>query len=250
MDAKTLDAKTLDAQNLLILMSDEHNVEMMGCAGHPLAKTPALDRLAASGTRFANAYTPSPICVPARACLATGRYVHQTGYWDNSLAYDGRVPGWGHRLQAAGVRVESIGKLHYRRAEDPCGFDEEHIPMHIRDGVGMLAMSIRQQFPDFVTPPRRRATIAETAGAGDSEYIAYDRRIADIAVRWLHDAAASTAPWVLFVSFATPHYPLTAPQEYFDLYPIAEMPDAMFGASSGYATHPWLADQLHGGMPS
>jgi len=237
-------------QNLLILMSDEHNATMLGCAEHPLAKTPNLDALAVRGTRFADAYTTCPICVPARASFATGRYIHDIGYWDNSIAYDGRVPSWGHRLQEAGVRVESIGKLHYRREEDPCGFDRQHIPMHITDGVGMIQLSIRKQWPDFVPPARRRAAIAESAGPGESEYTSYDRRVADIAAQWLRDAAGEKSPWVLFVSFVTPHYPLVAPKEFFDLYPVDQMPDAKFGPGSGYQPHPWLADLLAGGAPS
>lgn len=237
-------------QNLLVIMSDEHNASMMGCAGHPLAKTPSLDALAARGTRFADAYTSCPICVPARASFATGRYVHDIEYWDNSIAYDGRVPSWGHRLQAAGVRVESIGKLHYRLEEDPTGFDKQHIPMHITGGVGMIQLSIRKQFPDFVPPPRNRSAIAEAASIGESEYTQYDRRVADIATRWLHAAATSQTPWVLFVSFVTPHYPLVAPKEFFDLYPVEQMPDPTYGPGSGYQPHPWLADLLAGGAPS
>lgn len=237
-------------QNLLILMSDEHNATMMGCAGHPLAKTPNLDALAARGTRFVDAYTSCPICVPARASFATGRYIHDIEYWDNSIAYDGRVPSWGHKLQQAGVRVESIGKLHYRLEEDPTGFDKQHIPMHITGGVGMIQLSIRKQFPDFVPPPRRRSTIPEAASVGESEYTQYDRRVADIATQWLHDAAGSQKPWVLFVSFVTPHYPLVAPKEFFDLYPVEQMPDPKYGPGSGYQPHPWLADLLGGGAPS
>ena len=57
-------------KNLLILMSDEHNPKVMGCAGHPLIETPNLDALARSGTRFTSAYTTCPICVPARAAFA------------------------------------------------------------------------------------------------------------------------------------------------------------------------------------
>ena len=59
-------------QNLLVLMSDEHNRKIAGYAGHPIVSTPALDQLAARGSCFTSAYTPSPICVPARASLATG----------------------------------------------------------------------------------------------------------------------------------------------------------------------------------
>lgn len=65
--------------NLVFIMSDEHNKRVLGCYGHSMIKTPNLDRLAARGTRFSDAYTNCPICVPARASLATGRYVHQIG---------------------------------------------------------------------------------------------------------------------------------------------------------------------------
>ena len=81
--------------NVLFLFSDEHDPRHMGVLRSPLAYTPNMDRLAARGTRFVNAYTPSPICVPARASLATGLHVHDIGYWDNAIAYDGRVQGWG-----------------------------------------------------------------------------------------------------------------------------------------------------------
>src|SRR6185437_12498804 len=105
--------------NVLFILSDEHQHNLMGCAGHPLIKTPALDSLAQRGTRFTNAYTPSPICVPARASLATGRYVHDIRCWDNAIAYDGSSPGWAQHLSASGVLTESIGKLHYKSEASP-----------------------------------------------------------------------------------------------------------------------------------
>ncbi|MDE2579382.1 MAG: sulfatase-like hydrolase/transferase [Hyphomicrobiales bacterium] len=229
-------------QNMLVIMSDEHNARMMGAVGHRLARTPNLDALAARGALFSDAYTNCPICVPARATFATGRYVHDTEYWDNSIAYDGRVPSWGHRLQQAGIRVESIGKLHYRNETDDTGFDAQHIPMHIAGGVGMIHFSIRRQFKDFVRPAGRRSAIIEHAGPGESEYTRYDRKVADIATQWLQDAANADKPWTLFVSFVTPHYPLIAPKEYCDLYPVEEMPDAKFGPESGFQCHPWLEE--------
>jgi choline-sulfatase len=223
-------------------MADEHNPKMLGCAGHPLVKTPNLDAMAARGTRFTNAYTTCPICVPARASFATGRYINDIEYWDNSIAYDGRVQGWGHRLQAAGIPVESIGKLHYRKEDDPVGLDRQHVPMHIKDGVGMVQLSIRKQFPDFVPPKRSDGGVIKTAGRGESEYTRYDRRIADIACDWLHHAAEKDRHWVLFVSFVTPHYPLVAPDEFLDLYPVDKMPDAKFGPGSEFKPHPWFAN--------
>ena len=59
-------------RNVLLIMSDQHSPKIAGFAGHPQAITPNLDRLAASGRVFENAYCTSPICVPARASVATG----------------------------------------------------------------------------------------------------------------------------------------------------------------------------------
>ena len=85
--------------NLILFQSDNHNGQLAGCYGHPYVQTPTMDRVAARGTRFASAYCTSPLCCPSRSSLATGRYPHQTGYWDNALTYDGRVPTWHHRLR-------------------------------------------------------------------------------------------------------------------------------------------------------
>src|SRR5258706_368920 len=129
----------MKASNLIVILSDEHNKRVTGCYGHPLIKTPNLDRLAARGTRFTSAYTNGPICVPARASFATGQYVHEIRYWDNAIAYDGRVPSWGHRLMEQDHRVTSIGKLHYVDSDARRnGFDEEILPLHIVNRVGDL----------------------------------------------------------------------------------------------------------------
>ena len=207
--------------NLLIIMSDEHNRRVLGCHGDPLVRTPHLDALAARGTRFSDAYTNCPICVPARASFATGRYVHQIRYWDNGHPYDGRVPGWGHRLMGDGHRVTSIGKLHYRDSDDPNGFDEELLPMHVLNGIGDTVGLVRRP-----PPPRPNARLlAEEAGRGESTYTEYDRAITAETCRWLAEEAPTHAdkPWVLFVSLVCPHFPLRAPEEFFDMY----SPDAM-----------------------
>ena len=102
------------AQNVLFIMSDEHQQKASGCYGHSFVRTPAIDTLAAGGTRFTNAYTNSPICVPARASFATGRTVHEIGNWDTAHPYDGQIKGWGHALQQHGMNSLSICKLHYR----------------------------------------------------------------------------------------------------------------------------------------
>ncbi len=228
--------------NLLVIMSDEHQARAMGCAGHPFVQTPHLDALAARGMRFTDAYTPSPICVPARAAFAAGQYVHRTRLWDNAMPYTGEPKGWGHALQDAGISVESIGKLHYRHEEDPAGFDVEHIPMQVAGGVGMVWASIRGE-DERITMPGRM--LGDYIGPGDSKYTEYDAAVTKRTAQWLSDRASSNGnePWCLYVGLVAPHFPLVVPQEYFDLYPLGSLPPVKLHPSNGYSRHPWVEKQ-------
>lgn len=231
---------SMEPKNLIIFMSDGHDPRYLGSAGHPLMHTPALDRLADRGTRFSNAYTPCPICVPARASFATGRHVHQTGCWDNAHAYDGEIPGWGRQVQRAGYPIEAIGKMHFRRAEDPLGFDRQHEPMHIVDGVGMVWGALRDPFPTL-DPPFR---LIKSVGVGVSNYNLYDRRIANGAAEWLMARAKeSDRPWVLYVGFVAPHPPFVVPREYLDRYPLDQVPLPKAHNAPAESLHPWLRAQ-------
>lgn len=224
--------------NLLVILSDQHQSRALSCAGHPVAQTPNLDALAARGTRFTNAYTPSPICVPARAAFATGRYPHDIRLWDNAMPYTGTPRGWGHALQDKGVRVESIGKLHYRAIEDDAGFDVQHIPMHVAGSVGMVWGSIRRE-EDRVYNKQVRM-MGDTVGSGESSYTRYDRAVTDRTCNWLEDAAEDADPWCLYVGLVAPHHPLIAPQEYYDLYPRDQLPADKLHPRDGYQQHPWI----------
>lgn len=224
-------------QNILVLMSDEHSPKFMGCSGHPFIRTPNLDALAARGIRFPHAYTPSPICVPARAAFATGRRVHQIRNWDNASPYRGTPPSWGHALQSQGIRVESIGKLHYRNTEDDVGFDREHLPMHVVGGHGMVWGSIRDPLP---TTRLVRRMLGNNIGPGDSPYIQYDRGVTAEAVRWLENAASDGRPFALYVGLVAPHFPLTAPPEFFEIYKDIDVPESKLHPSKGYIRHPWV----------
>ena len=229
----------MPGHNVLFLLSDEHDPRVSGVAGHRLARTPNIDRLATRGTRFVRAYSPSPVCVPARASLATGRWVHEIGYWDNATGYDGRVPGWGHALQGAGIRVESIGKLHYRNATDPTGFDRQYEPMHLADGIGQVWGSVRDPLPESIGP----SPLFRELGAGESAYNRYDMRSADRAIACLEERARepAAAPWILFVGFVAPHFPLVVPRRYLDLYPPESIPLPKLLPRNGYRDHPWVA---------
>jgi choline-sulfatase len=224
--------------NVLFIMSDEHSRHVLGSYGNRIVQTPHLDRLAAEGTLFENAYANCPICVPSRASFATGRYVHQIGYWDNAFPYTGTPPSFGHRLHEHGHRCDSIGKLHYRGSDDPNGFDNEILPLHVLDGKGDVQGMLRRD------PPKRTSTaqLAGDAGSGESTYLAYDRHIRHAAIAWLEEAARRPGdqPWCLFVSFVCPHFPLVAPPEFFALYPLDRVPLPRLRAPHEFPDHPVL----------
>ena len=203
--------------NLLVLMSDQHNRLMMGCAGHPDVKTPNLDALAARGTRFANAYTNSPICVPSRAAMATGRYPHQIGVWDNAAPYTGRPASWGHRLTAAGRHVTTIGKLHL-----PGRAGRHRLPGPAASRCTATRASATTRGCSGRTC-RRDSSIASTCwrpAPATPSTSATTGRSATEAVRWLREEARdhADAPWALFASFVCPHPPFIAPPEFMALY--------------------------------
>ena len=230
----------MNAKNLIVILTDGHDARYLGAAGHPLMHTPALDRLAESGTRFASAYTPCPICVPARASFATGLHVHQHHCWDNAQAYDGSIPGWAQYLRNAGRPVEAIGKMHYRKSEDPLGYNKQHEPMHIMDGIGMVWGAVRDPFPKLDKPFR----LISQVGVGVSNYNLYDRRVANRASEWLKERAdVDQGPWALYVGFAAPHPPLVAPREYLSHYPIDKMPMPKSYTDPSAQHHPWIEAQ-------
>jgi len=227
-------------QNLLIILSDEHSRKVLGCYGNPIVKTPHLDALAERGVRFTDAYTTCPICVPARAAFALGKYVHQIGFWDNADPYDGSQTSWHHLLRARGHEVVSIGKLHFRSADDDNGFTREILPMHVVEGKGDLIGLLRN-------PLARRGSakkLAATAGPGESTYTQYDRAIADAAQTWLREEGAKPRdkPWVLFVSFVAPHFPLIAPAEYYDDYARQDLPMPKLHRRPDARSHPYVRE--------
>jgi len=193
--------------------------------------------------RFENAYGASPICVPARASLATGRYAHQLGTWDNAFPYIGGFASWGHRLSQHGHKVVTIGKLHYRSPDDDTGFIDQRIPMHVKEGVGDLFSLIRDR---TIPRPELGAQIGK-AGPGESAYTRFDEAITRAAVTFLRSEARDLRrPWALFVSYASPHHPLIAPPEYLDRYPLSSVTYPKDYSLEARPMHPVLEELRRG----
>lgn len=220
--------------NWLLLVADELHAGCLGHAGHPLVPTPALDRLAACGTFFTSAYTPSPICVPARASLATGLEVHETRCWDNALAWRGAPPGWPQALAAAGRRVEAIGKLHHAGSGFPLGFTRQQRALHVDQGLGQVWGSVRDPLPASAGP----SPLFEQLGEGVTEHHRFDLGVTADTCAWLQARAEApdATPWTLFVGWIAPHFPLVVPRRWLDRIDAARIVLPARGAPR----HPWV----------
>lgn len=119
-----------DRPNILLIVSEDNGQEL-GCYGDPFVKTPVLDKLAADGIRFHNAYVPQAGCSQSRAAFLTGLYPHQNGQiglatWKFRM-YREDTPNIVRSLKAAGYRTGIIGKLHINPAS-AFPFDMQEIP--------------------------------------------------------------------------------------------------------------------------
>ncbi|MEM7376109.1 MAG: sulfatase-like hydrolase/transferase [Pseudomonadota bacterium] len=208
-------------RNVLFIVCDEMARSAPGCYGNATAQTPHIDALAASGVRFSRAITPSPICIPARASLATGLAVHEHGCWSSAQAFAGAQPTWMHRLRDRGADVVSIGKLHYRAPGIDYGFSDVRLPMFVANGgVGWAEALLRSPLPNYPGAPEMAADV----GPGDTSYTDYDRAITDDAEAWLRARTANDGPFALSVSLVSPHYPLSAPEAHWSRFEGVSLP--------------------------
>ena len=189
-----------------------------GPYGHPLVQTPNLDRLAADGVVFQNAYCNSPLCTPSRMSFMTGRYVHHIGAWDNSAPIPSDMVTWAHRLRAIGYDVVLSGKQHFYGPDQLHGFRAQLA----RDLHAERHHPIFDWSAGIQEAPQPWGAL-DRAGPGTTEEIEVDDQVEAAALDYLRDPARHRQPWALNVSFMAPHFPFVVPQRFWDLYPEAEV---------------------------
>src|SRR5215469_9674588 len=116
---------TAKRPNILFIISDQHSGQMLmgGPGKHVPVRTPNMERLAARGVNFRNAYCGSPLCAPGRASLMTGRFASDVDSYGNTTVFQGGVPTWGNYLRDAGYTCWATGKLDLAANKD-LGFEE------------------------------------------------------------------------------------------------------------------------------
>ena len=123
--------------NLLFIFSDQHTQRVSGCYGDKIVQTPNLDRLAVNGVAFDNAYCPSPLCVPSRMSLLSGRYPSEQDVWMNDDFLPSDIPTFAHSLGASGYEPTIIGRLHSIGPDQLHGYTHREVGDHSPNWIGI-----------------------------------------------------------------------------------------------------------------
>lgn len=205
--------------NILFIHSDQHRYDCLGVNGHPLLKTPHIDRLAADGIRFTSAFSPSPICVPERNCLLHSQWATQhlciTNYDSEApRPPSASLPTFSRVLRDSGYQLGYVGKWHVRQDKDPLdeqfGFHE-----YIADGAPYAAWRAGQGFPPM---PHTNGWFGEIDPHIGPEHtqLAWG---ADQAIKMVESGVASGKPFFVRWDPQEPHLPNVLPEPYFSMYP-------------------------------
>ncbi len=201
--------------NIVFICSVQHCHKYNGYAGHPIVKTPNLDRIAERGVFFNNAYSGNPVCVPARASLMTGMYASDSNSFCNSTVWDGSHPVWGTGLTEAGYDCRATGKMDLND-DFSTGFQE------IKTGHG------HRHNPDITSLFRRPVgyRMSERPGVDGG---ARDKRhndvfLAERTINFIRSESRSLdQPWCFYTGFNLPHPKFAALREYYEMYPVDQV---------------------------
>ncbi|MEX0311655.1 MAG: choline-sulfatase, partial [Tateyamaria sp.] len=205
--------------NILIFMVDQLNGTLFPDGPADWLHAPNLKKLAARSTRFANAYTASPLCAPGRAAFMSGQLPSATGVYDNAAEFPSSIPTYAHHLRRAGYQTCLSGKMHFVGPDQLHGFEERLTTDVYPPDFGWT--------PDYRKPGERidwwYHNMGSVTGAGVAEItnqLEFDDEVAYHAVRKIYDLGRGhdARPWCLTVSFTHPHDPYVARKKYWDLY--------------------------------
>ena len=205
--------------NILILMVDQLNGTLFPDGPAEFLHAPNLAALAARSARFANTYTASPLCAPARASFMSGQLPSRTRVYDNAAEFASDIPTYAHHLRRAGYQTALSGKMHFVGPDQLHGYEERLTTDIYPADFGWT--------PDYARPGERidwwYHNLGSVMGAGVAEItnqLEYDDEVAYHATRKLYDLARGqdARPWCLTVSFTHPHDPYVARKAHWDLY--------------------------------
>ncbi|HXF64279.1 MAG TPA: sulfatase-like hydrolase/transferase [Caldilineaceae bacterium] len=207
--------------NILLIFADQHRFDCTGASGHPLLETPHLDRLAQEGASFTRAFTPAPICTPARCSLLTGLWPVQHGSLANEAGEAYRpmragLPTFSQTLKAHGYYLGYVGKWHVDEHRPPTDFGFDAYVPEAEYWAWRRSQGL---------PPRPRTN--GYFGEVDPGITPEQSRLAwgaDQLLAMLAQAAQRPQPFFIRWDPAEPHLPNIVPEPYASRYPPESIP--------------------------
>ena len=205
--------------NILLIVADQLAPHFLSAYGHPITRTPNIDSIAEQAVVFDAAYTNSPLCVPARAGLFSGRLPSRIGVFDSANEFAASVPTVGHYLRRLGFHTCLSGKCHFIGPDQLHGFEDrvttdicpgEYVWFSHWDEDGERTLDWYHHFGNV-----KSSGIAERSTQQD-----HDHAAAYFGTQWLYDWRRDSGrrPFFMQLSFTHPHDPYVTPRRYWDRY--------------------------------
>jgi arylsulfatase len=211
--------------HILLITTDQQRGDCTGIDGHPILQTPHLDQLANEGVYFSRAYSPCPVCVPARMVIMTGQSPHRVGYFGNSghgLAERETLP---RQLGRLGYQTQLIGKGHFSPQRARLGFDNTIINesgrMREGDDYHRWLLTTPYAGQQRATSIGNNDVFARRSVVPETHHVT--TWTANECIDFL-DRRDPTSPFFLWMSFSKPHSPYDPPEPYDTLYELADIP--------------------------
>jgi uncharacterized sulfatase len=206
--------------NVLFIAADDMN-NALGCYGHPVVKSPNIDRLAGGGMRFDRAYCNFPLCGPSRCSLLSGLRPDSTKILDNGIAVRERNPDvvtLPQHFKNHGWLSARYGKMYHMGVPTTVGSNRY-------DDAASWDIAVSPPGKEHHTAGDSRNVTPKVGEGGSFHWVSFtgdgkdqaDTAAADLAIETMHKNAAK--PFFLAVGFVRPHVPNVAPARFFDLYP-------------------------------
>ncbi|MGC1275690.1 MAG: sulfatase [Planctomycetaceae bacterium] len=226
--AATLSAPAAEKPNVLFIAVDDMRPDL-GCYGVDFVKTPNLDKLAASGTIFTQAYCQQAVCSPSRTSLLTGKRPDTTKVWDLETHFRDHIPDTvtlPQQFKQHGYHAVGMGKIYHGGFDDKASWSEPHrspkgTTGYARPENQKILEESRQSGRERGLKGRAlrrsgRGPASEAADVSDDTY--HDGVVAEMAVESLQSLSKRDEPFFLAVGFVKPHLPFVSPKKYWDLY--------------------------------
>lgn len=237
-----------EAMNILLIVTDQHRYDTLGCYGAPTCRTPNIDALAARGVRFDAAYTATSPCSPARAALFTGLSAHKNHVLANGGLLNTEVPNLASELGGAGYSLGYAGKWHVDNPKVPSdyGFEGKDFPRYGYPVHGGLIEGLRfgggwrESIPHYaeylkrrgLEPPkvieafygdhaetRRQEIYALQTGGWETNF---EYMVSEFTIELLRKFAEAREregkPFFMWTNFWGPHTPCMLPEPYYSMY--------------------------------